>query len=215
MTPDARRRRGDGGRRIAGRSGWTGAVLLAALILGAGCAGNPPARTSPEAMTASEHFDEAVSARERGDIDDAVAGLRTVRRRCAGQRLGRRAFLLLVATRLDPRYRSGPPDSAASGTARYLSRDSVSRWSRAMVESLHLIARDLGGYSGTHSSSAGSGSRTDGSDCGIPGKRAERRSLPTLSRPSLHARVRDLRGTVDSLRAEVIRLRKLLQTPPP
>lgn len=166
-------------------------------------------------MTASEYFDEALSARERGDIDEAVADLRTVRRRCAGQRLGRRAFLLLMATRLDPRYRSGPPDSAASGTARYLARDSVSRWSRAMAESLHLIARDLGGYSGAHSGSAASGSRTGGSECGVPGKRVERRALPTLSRPSLRARVRDLRGTVDSLRAEVLRLRKLLQTPPP
>lgn len=220
MTPCADRARDDGEGGGPRRPAWTGVGLLAILIVIAGCAGNPPARTASGSPGPQEHFDRALSARERGDLPDAAAGLRAVREMCAGEPLGDRAFLLLVATRLDPRYRDGPPDSAAAGTARYLTGDPDSRWSREMAESLHLIARDLGGYPGAPVDPVAPRSRAGETNCEVAGAAVAPadsvgQPLPRLSRPSLRGRVRALRGTVDSLKAEVSRLRELLKVPRP
>lgn len=209
---------------MGARQGRARVGLLVAAAITLGCGPHPlpgmgPA-PEPERTTASEHFGEALSAHARGDYGDAISRLRVVRERCAGRELGDRAFLLLVATRLDPRFRDGRPDSAAAGTARYLSADSTSRWGRAVAESLHLIARDMGGYAGADAASPAPHRAADGADCELPtaalaASSDSGQALPSLSRPSLQGEIRILRTRVDSLRAEVERLRELLKTPPP
>lgn len=210
--------RGEPAQRTSRRLRLKDASVLVAVAIGLGCTTNPSPRTSSHTTSASEHFDEALAARSSGDLESAAYRLRVVRERCSGEPLGDQAFLLLAATRLDPRYRERPPDSAAAETARYLSRDSASRWAEAMAESLHLIARDMGGSPGATDDPPASGPRSGRSGCESRWARDaegsdEARALPALSRPSLHGRILDLRGVVDSLEAEVTRLRELLKTP--
>lgn len=196
------------------------AVLLVAAVAGVACASHRSPGSAPETVTAAEQFDAALSARAGGDLASAASGLRAVRDRCSGEPLGDQAFLLLVATGLDPRYRNGSPDSVAAQTARYLARDSTSRWVEAMAESLHLVARDLGDVSGSTGEAAGAAAGTGSGDCAarwVPGAAADagRGGPPALGRPSLRDRIRALRTTADSLRAEVKRLRELLKTSRP
>lgn len=87
-----------------------------------------------------------------------------------------------------------------------------------MAESLHLIARDLGGYPGAPVDPVAPRSRAGDADCEVAGAAVAAgdsagQALPRLLRPSLQGRMRALQGTVDSLRAEVSRLRELLQVP--
>lgn len=225
-------------RLVPGRPGPRVACVLLISTVTLACGMRPFHRSAPaetERTTAAEHFEEALSAHSRGDYEEASSRLRIVRERCTGTRLGDRAFLLVVATRLDPRFRNRRPDSMAVGTVRYLSRDSISRWGRAMAESLHLVARDLGRGGGAEPPSTPPDRRTGGGECELPASAdvpsEGDRAVPTLSRPSLHARLGSLRARldsleeadrerlgslrtqVDSLQAEITRLRQLLKSP--
>lgn len=216
MTADAAPGRPGIHRRLPVRA----AVLLVAAAAGLACTSHRSPGSAPETVTAAEQFDTALSARAGGDLASAASGLRAVRDRCSGEPLGDQAFLLLVATGLDPRYRDGAPDSVAAQTARYLARDSTSRWVEALTESLHLVARDLGDISGATGEAAEPGTATGSGDCAarwVPGAAAGagRGGPPALGGPSLRDRIRALRTTADSLRAEVERLRELLKTSGP
>lgn len=229
MTGVGRAAGGDGGPgRRAGRLRSVGPAVLAlaaAVLAAAACSGNPPARSSPAAgeggevdRSAAAAFDRAVAARERGEVGRATAGLRSVWRRCGSRPLGAQAFLLLAATRLDPRFRSGPPDSAAAEAASVLSDGGGPPWLRSAAESLYLVARDLGGSLGASAPPPSeAGDEAAGADCAArwDGAAGGAGALPALPGRSVRERLRSLQVRVDSLRSEVERLRELLEGSPP
>jgi hypothetical protein len=177
----------------------------------AGCASAPP--PGGPSVSATERYDDALSALERGERALGREELLRVLEYCGTSILGERVAITLMTDALDPE--ASDPDFAAELAYAYLSQPYRSPWAERVASSTYLVARNLGG------SVAGDVPVFPSADPGdLPGEcrkdpagpdRREPADIPELSTPSISGRVGELERTVAALQAELDRVRETLK----
>lgn len=153
-----------------------------------------------------------------GDFEAATTDLRKQAARCESGERGREAVLVWATLELDMRNPAGSPDTAARLTAAYLQLPDATPAGISAAEALYLLALDRGA-STVEDPWAFSGVAPRYSRCGQQSRHpVVVRELPAHpGTPSLreinevHRALHLSRKQADSLRAELERIRKLLQ----
>lgn len=140
-----------------------GAALLVWTAAAACSASHPPAPVSSEqrdlytipaetrvqdASVRSEverTLERALIALKIGDYGRARADLEALSPLCPGTNVGFRVALTGIALELDPRNPTGDPAVARRLAERYLEAPSKPAWTEPALETLYLLALDLGG----------------------------------------------------------------------
>lgn len=115
-------------------------MASALVLLAGGCASLQHAPgPSPE-----ERLEQGLAALERGDYRAAHEPLSWVYTHYADEPIGRQALLALVAAELDPRNPSRRLGVGADLAARYLRLPGAEPWTVPLVETVYLLAMELG-----------------------------------------------------------------------
>lgn len=155
------------------------------------------------------------------DFETARTAFLTTIDRCGTSSAGENATILLATAAVDPRH--DEPDLAAALTSSLLAQPYRSDWATRMAESLYLVARSVGGDPAAESIVIPSGPPDqfpdDCSELMRPDPTfGDSTALPSFDTPSWPARLwrrtseaRTLEGQVDSLTAELDRIRETLR----
>ncbi|MBT8397153.1 MAG: hypothetical protein KJN92_09310, partial [Gemmatimonadetes bacterium] len=206
------------------------------LFLLAGCSFLEPAR-EPAAPSV---FDSGLALMAGGDFAGAELAFRRAASRCESGADGRRALLFLSFLALDPRNPTAQPDSAALMAARFLNLPGNTRQETLEAEALYITALDYGADPELRVNPENPGFAVRFGDCDQPFPPRDVRPLPTLDNPTsgllksldeergtlaqenqgLRYTVRQLRRAsdslqagVDSLEAELARIRQIIRLP--
>lgn len=162
-----------------------------------------------------------VAALRENEFEAARTAFESTIERCGTSPAGESAAILLAAAAVDPRY--DEPDLAAALTATLLNQPYRSDWATGMAQSIYLVARSVGGDAKAESvimpSGPADGFPADCTDWELPEPTAgDSTALPAFDSPSWPARlwrrtakVQSLEGQVDSLTAELDRIRETLR----
>lgn len=204
--------------------------LLAIAGTLAGCAssqntmpstGAPAAGSTASTTPAAEPPGAAgLAALDDNDFDEARAALESTIELCGTSTAGQHATLLLAAAAVDPRY--DEPDLAAALTSAFLSQPNRSDWATHVAQSIYLVARSVGGDAQAESVILTAGPADQfppECDLGMVRDAAgDSVAVPSFDSPSWPARlwrrtseVRSLEAQVDSLTAELDRIRETLR----
>ena len=139
------------GRAMRG-TGWRWSVGLAALVA---CSSNPepqqplaaPAELTlePVETEVEKAFARGLAALKLGNYPAATEEIGSVARSCATAPIGGRALLTLIAIELDPRNPDRDPEVARQSARRYLELSNKPAWTEPAIETLYLMALDMGG----------------------------------------------------------------------
>lgn len=174
-------------------------------------------------LPADDRFDRGLALARADSFQRATTELASAARGCRGDPLGQQAVLALAALELDPRHQQGSPERAGRLALHLLDRPDRARWSGRMASTLYLLASELRTgtaplepapvetlYPGADEPAerwSGCGPRFEDA---AAGDTAARPRLPGLP---LAVRAARLRARVQSLEAEMERLRSLLEPP--
>lgn len=135
-----------------------GGALLACVGVGlaiAACSSNPSPQASLERPAELEldpieteieiAFAHGLAALKVGDYETARRSLERVAYGCAGAPIGSRALMTLIAVELDPRNPTADLREARRLAARYIALPEKPAWTEPAIESLYLVALELGG----------------------------------------------------------------------
>ena len=227
-----------------------GPVATALPLLVAACVSGGPETAEPSApsrppLPAGERVAVAESRPPAGDLVSAVAtghpdvgyvlALATLER-CGTGPLGQQALLMLAAAELDPRNPDPHLSLAHEALALALAATDESSWSRILVESLYLVALQLGArpaplHAGDESELRWRAWKGDEARSSIghltfeacrplpwpsgPGSQRPTgdEGAPELAGDSYPARIAWLRRRVAELEAEIARLRRIASQP--
>ena len=211
-------------------------AMAVVLFLLAGCSLLQPA-AEPVVPTV---FDIGLAHMADGDFVAAEQAFRQSASRCESGSHGRRALLFLSFLALDPRYPAANPDSAALMAARFLNLPGNTREETLEAEALYVTALDYGADPELRVDPTNPGFAVRFGDCDQPFPPRDNRPLPTLEGSTLGRlqnldaergalvqenqqlrysvgrlrRVSDsLQAQVDTLAAELERIRQLIRLP--
>ncbi|MCJ7628796.1 MAG: hypothetical protein MUO50_10470 [Longimicrobiales bacterium] len=185
-------------------------------------------------------FDVGLAHMAAGDFADAETAFRDAASHCESGSDGRRALLFLSFLALDPRNPAAHPDSAALMAARFLNLPGNTRQETLEAEALYITALDYGADPELRVDPVTPGFAVRFGDCDQPFPPRDQRPLPVLESPtssrlrsldeergaltqenqqlrSTLRRVRlvsdSLQAQVDTLEAELERIRQLIRLP--
>jgi hypothetical protein len=206
------------------------------LLLIAGCSYLEPVLEP----TVPSVFDTGLALMADGDFAGAEMVFRDASSRCESGSDGRRALLFLSFLALDPRNPAAHPDSAALMAGRFLNLPGNTREETLEAEALYITALDYGADPELRIDPVNPGLAVRFGDCDQPFPPRDDRPLPILDNPTsgllksldeergnltqanqqLRYTVRQLRqasaslqAQVDTLNAELERIRKLIRLP--
>jgi hypothetical protein len=210
--------------------------MALALLLLAGCSLIQPA-AEPVTPTV---FEIGLSQMADGDFPAAEQAFRQSASRCESGSHGRRALLFLSFLALDPRNPATNPDSSALMAARFLNLPGNTREETLEAEALYVTALDYGADPELRVDPTNPGFAVRFGDCDQPFPPRDNRPLPTLEGSTLgrlqsldaekgalvqenqqlrysvgrFRRASDsLQAQVDTLAAELERIRQLIRLP--
>jgi len=211
-------------------------IAVSCLLLAVGCRHLEPV---PEPV-APTLFDIGLARMAGGEFATAELAFRDAASHCESGTAGRRSLLFLSFLALDPRNPAAHPDSAALMAARFLDLPGNTEEEMLEAEALYITALDHGADPELRPDPVNPGFAVRFGDCDQPFPARDQRPLPTLvgsmsgrlqsldeERGALAEENQQLRGTVrqlrqtsgalqtrvDSLEAELERIRQLIRLP--
>lgn len=174
------------------RAGLSGAAALLVATLVSGCA---TLGLWDGGSRAEDVYEQGLSALERQQYREAYDHFAWVAQHHPREEIGTQAMLALAAIELDPRNEQRRLDVGAEILGRYFYSEATPAWQRPLLASAYLLALELGAKDDEVQQAREAAAAAED-------EARDRRSLPSLSGPSVRAQLGELRGERTALRQE-------------